>query len=103
MVKVALCLQFGVMVDTEEVVWIVGTCFVDIFDSIWLFLLILSVTNAISNLLKTTKHARLKPIRVFVNEENHVVPFLTSKVGRNTHSLPAFSFFELDSNSLSAA
>ena len=52
MVKVALCLQFGVRVDTEEVVWIVGTCFVDIFDSIWLFLLILSVTNAISNLLR---------------------------------------------------
>ena len=52
MVKVALCLHFGVGVDTEEVVWIVGTCFVDILDSIWLFLLVLSVTNVISKLSK---------------------------------------------------
>ena len=55
MVKVALCLQFGVRVDTEEVVWIVGTCFVDILDSIWLFLLVLSVTNVISKLLRNNK------------------------------------------------
>ena len=60
MVKVALCLQFGVMVDTEEVVWIVGTCFVAIFDSVWLFLLILSVTNAISNLLRNNKTCQIQ-------------------------------------------
>ena len=93
MVKVALCLQFGVRVDTEEVVWIVGTCFVDIFDSIWHFCWFYLLQMQFQTYWETTKHARFKPNRVFVNEENHVVPFLTFKGGQKYSLPPCFLLF----------